>query len=90
VPGLQAPAFLAVHPQKIQPAGTVPAPADGERNRVQGRIRSATYKGAETELVIDADLGPLIAAVARPQASAGESVAFCWSARQCAVGPQAA
>jgi len=88
VPGLQAPAFLAVHPQKIQPAGSVPVPADEERNRVQGRIRSATYKGAETELLIDAELGPLIAAVARPQASTGESVAFCWSAQQCAVGPQ--
>jgi ABC-type Fe3+/spermidine/putrescine transport system ATPase subunit len=89
-PALDLPAFLAVHPQKIQPAAPLPAPAGAGQNEVFGRIRSATYKGAETELLIDADLGPLIAAVARPHAVQGERASFLWSPLECAVGPQSA
>jgi ABC-type Fe3+/spermidine/putrescine transport system ATPase subunit len=88
-PGLGQQAFLAVHPQNIQPSASAQAAIGAARNEVKGRVRSATYKGAETELVIDAELGPLIAAVAPSQIGAGEANAFCWSARQCAVGPRA-
>jgi ABC-type Fe3+/spermidine/putrescine transport system ATPase subunit len=88
VPHLAEPAFMAVHPQQIQTADSLQALPGGAWNQVTGRIHSATYRGAETELMIDAPLGPLIAAVARPQAATGESVAVGWNARQCAVGPQ--
>jgi ABC-type Fe3+/spermidine/putrescine transport system ATPase subunit len=89
LPSLGQPAFLAVHPQKIQPSGSGPAPTGAAQNEVTGRVRSSTYKGAETEIVIDAELGPLIAAVAPSQVGAGDAGAFCWSAQQCAVGPRA-
>jgi ABC-type Fe3+/spermidine/putrescine transport system ATPase subunit len=94
-PRLDQPAFLAVHPERIKTEAAGPVPAEAApavtrpaANAVSGRIRTLTYKGAETELVIDAELGPLIAAVARPDAVQGESVHCRWSALDCAVGPQ--
>jgi ABC-type Fe3+/spermidine/putrescine transport system ATPase subunit len=94
-PRLDQPAFLAVHPQRIQAASSASVPAaarpgdnDPGENEVSGRIRKLTYKGAETELVVDADLGPLIASVARPDAVQGESAHCRWSPLECAVGPQ--
>jgi ABC-type Fe3+/spermidine/putrescine transport system ATPase subunit len=87
-PSLDLPAFLAVHPQRIQAFGSVSARAGPRQNEVTGRIRGATYRGAETEVVIEADLGPLIAAVARPEGVAGEQARFHWDPLECAVGPQ--
>jgi spermidine/putrescine transport system ATP-binding protein len=79
--------FLAVHPQKLRLLEGAPESGQQPQNDVSGRIRSATYKGAETEFVIETDIGPFVAALAQCSATSGSLRTLAWRPQDCAVGP---
>jgi ABC-type Fe3+/spermidine/putrescine transport system ATPase subunit len=80
VPG--EPAFVAVHPLKIQIAESA-----GTVNRFPATLRLSTFKGAQSELVFDTDLGRITAVVAAAAVPDSASVALSWRAEDCAAGP---
>jgi spermidine/putrescine transport system ATP-binding protein len=79
--------FLAVHPQKLRLLEAAPESDRQRQNDVSGRISSATYKGAETEFVIETDIGPFVAALAQCSATSGSLRTLAWRPQDCAVGP---
>jgi spermidine/putrescine transport system ATP-binding protein len=90
VPGVGQSAFLAVHPQKIRLREGDAPPSQHRCNDIKGRIRSATYKGAQTEVTLDTDIGAFVAALAQPLSSPGTVRTLAWYPQDCAVGPAAA
>ncbi|HEX2789254.1 MAG TPA: ABC transporter ATP-binding protein [Steroidobacteraceae bacterium] len=86
-PAVGRPGFLAVHPQKLRLLDAAPESAPYGQNDVTGKIRSATYKGAETEFVIETDIGPFVAALAQSSATSGSLRTLAWLPQDCAVGP---
>jgi spermidine/putrescine transport system ATP-binding protein len=83
-------AFLAVHPQKIHlREGDTPSP-QRRSNDVSGQIRSATYKGAQTEVTVDTDSGAFVAALTQPLSGSGTLRTLGWYPQDCAVGPASA
>jgi ABC-type Fe3+/spermidine/putrescine transport system ATPase subunit len=89
-PSLGQAAFLAVHPQKIRLQESDSASLATPSNDVRGQIRSATYKGAETEVTVDTDIGPFVAALAQTLPSSGTLRTLAWRPQDCAVGPSSA
>jgi spermidine/putrescine transport system ATP-binding protein len=86
-PSLGQSAFIAVHPQKVRFEDGPLRGASTGLNDLPGKISSSTYKGAETEFVIDTDIGPFVAALTQSAAGGGTLRKLAWSPRDCAVGP---
>jgi spermidine/putrescine transport system ATP-binding protein len=79
--------FLAVHPRKLRLDERAPETGQTRQNRVAGRLRSVTYKGAETEYVFETDIGPFVAAIAQSSAARDGLHMLAWRPQDCAVGP---
>jgi spermidine/putrescine transport system ATP-binding protein len=79
--------FLAVHPRKLRLEERAPGLPQTGQNNVSGQIRSATYKGAETEYVIETDIGPFVTALAQSSAIRDSLHTLAWRPQDCAVGP---
>jgi spermidine/putrescine transport system ATP-binding protein len=86
-PSVGQSAFIAVHPQKVRFEDAPLRGASTGQNDLTGKIRSSTYKGAESEFVIDTDIGPFVAALTQSATSSGTLRTLAWSAWDCAVGP---
>lgn len=78
-------AFFAVHPQKLRPAG--PLHTDAPANRFSGTVRARLYRGAQTELTVETELGPLAASVGGEISDTG-SISLVAAAQDCAIGPR--
>jgi spermidine/putrescine transport system ATP-binding protein len=80
-------AFMAVHPQKIRLSEGDSPSRQHRSNDIKGQIRSATYKGAQTEVTVDTGIGVFVVALAQPLSSSGTLHTLAWYPQDCAVGP---
>jgi len=83
------PAFISIHPQKLRLEDRPPQKAASPMNTITGTIVSSMYKGVETEVVVNTDLGPFVVSVSEEQTARGSSRTLAWSPLDCAVGPTA-